>query len=98
MLTRGNMYGVCGCMDCQVLDESSISLFAGYDLFMRYVTHTSAIEYKDIEAGKAHLIERGERFGEISQKVSCFYYRYLRNINCRWFGEYIFRLQQEFGF
>ncbi|KAG0616697.1 hypothetical protein M758_5G135200 [Ceratodon purpureus] len=50
-------------------DESSISLSAGCDLFMRYVTRTSAIEYEDIEAGKARLIERGERFGEISQKA-----------------------------
>lgn len=50
-------------------DESSISLSAGCDLFMRYVTRTSAIEYEDIEAGKARLMERGERFGEISQKA-----------------------------
>jgi translation initiation factor eIF-2B subunit alpha len=71
VLTRGSMYGVCGCMGCQASDESSISLSAGCDLFMRYVTRTSAIEYEDIEAGKARLIERGERFGEISQKVAC---------------------------
>nr|XP_024399407.1 translation initiation factor eIF-2B subunit alpha-like isoform X2 [Physcomitrium patens]PNR38039.1 hypothetical protein PHYPA_021150 [Physcomitrium patens] len=50
-------------------DESSISLSAGCDLFMRYVTRTSAIEYEDIEAGKARLIERGEKFGDISQKA-----------------------------
>lgn len=31
---------------------------------------TSALEYEDIQAGKARLIERGERFGEISQKVA----------------------------
>jgi len=58
-----------GCLGCQASDESSISLSAGCDLFMRYVTRTSAIEYEDIEAGKARLIERGEKFGEISQKV-----------------------------
>jgi hypothetical protein len=28
------------------------------------------LEYEDIHAGKARLIERGERFGEISLKVS----------------------------
>ena len=37
---------------------------------MRYVTRTSALEYEDIHAGKARLIERGERFGEISLKVN----------------------------
>lgn len=58
-----------GCVGYQASDESSISLSAGCDLFMRYVTRTSAIEYEDIEAGKARLIERGERFGEISLKV-----------------------------
>ncbi|KAH6559388.1 hypothetical protein KP509_1Z010300 [Ceratopteris richardii] len=36
---------------------------------MRYVTRTSALEYEDIEAGKARLIERGERFGDISLKA-----------------------------
>ncbi|MCO5554880.1 hypothetical protein L7F22_008417 [Adiantum nelumboides] len=50
-------------------DETSISLSAGCDLFMRYVTRTSALEYEDIRAGKARLIERGERFGEISLKA-----------------------------
>lgn len=42
---------------------------AGCDLFMRYVTRTSALEYEDFFAGKSRLIERGERFGEISFKV-----------------------------
>ncbi|CAK9268401.1 unnamed protein product [Sphagnum jensenii] len=50
-------------------DETSISLTAGCNLFLRYVTRTSAVEYEDIAAGKARLIERGERFGEISQKA-----------------------------
>jgi hypothetical protein len=57
--------GWCG----QAWDETSISLTAGCNLFLRYVTRTSAVEYEDIAAGKARLIERGERFGEISQKV-----------------------------
>lgn len=50
-------------------DETSIPLSAGCDLFLRYVTRTTALEYEDIRAGKARLIERGERFGEISQKA-----------------------------
>ncbi|EFJ19798.1 hypothetical protein SELMODRAFT_177636 [Selaginella moellendorffii] len=50
-------------------DRSSISLSAGCDLFMRYVTRTSALEYEDINAGKSRLIERGERFGDISLKA-----------------------------
>jgi hypothetical protein len=53
----------------QAWDETSIPLSAGCDLFLRYVTRTTALEYEDIRAGKARLIERGERFGEISQKV-----------------------------
>lgn len=54
----------------QAWDEISIPLSAGCDLFLRYVMRTSALEYEDIQAGKARLIERGERFGEISQKVA----------------------------
>lgn len=53
----------------KALYTESISLSAGCDLFMRYVTRTSALEYEDIDAGKARLIERGERFGEISLKA-----------------------------
>lgn len=43
---------------------------AGCDLFMRYVTRTSALEYEDFDAAKLRLIERAERFGEISLKVN----------------------------
>ncbi|KAL5998102.1 hypothetical protein ACLOJK_009037 [Asimina triloba] len=50
-------------------DETSISLSAGCDLFMRYVTRTSAVEYEDFNAAKSRLIERGEKFGEISLKA-----------------------------
>ncbi|KAH9308847.1 hypothetical protein KI387_036758, partial [Taxus chinensis] len=50
-------------------NEMSISLSAGCDLFMRYVTRTNALEYEDFSAGKSRLIERGERFGEISFKA-----------------------------
>ncbi|PIA43247.1 hypothetical protein AQUCO_02000584v1 [Aquilegia coerulea] len=50
-------------------DTTSISLTAGCDLFMRYVTRTSALEYEDFSAAKSRLIERGEKFGEISRKA-----------------------------
>ncbi|KAI3871171.1 hypothetical protein MKW98_015071 [Papaver atlanticum] len=50
-------------------DTTSISLTAGCDLFMRYVTRTSALEYEDFNAAKLRLIERAEKFGEISRKA-----------------------------
>lgn len=50
-------------------DTTSISLTAGCDLFMRYVTRTSALEYEDFNSAKARLIERAEKFGEISYKA-----------------------------
>jgi translation initiation factor eIF-2B subunit alpha len=36
---------------------------------MRYVTRTSALEYEDFNSAKSRLIERAEKFGEISYKV-----------------------------
>lgn len=54
----------------QSWDTTSISLTAGCDLFMRYVTRTSALEYEDFNSAKSRLIERAEKFGEISYKVS----------------------------
>ncbi|KAF7135892.1 hypothetical protein RHSIM_Rhsim08G0244100 [Rhododendron simsii] len=50
-------------------DTTSISLTAGCDLFMRYVTRTSALEYEDFTSAKSRLIERAEKFGEISYKA-----------------------------
>lgn len=50
-------------------DTTSISLTAGCDLFMRYVTRTSALEYEDFHSAKSRLIERAEKFGEISDKA-----------------------------
>ncbi|XP_023514915.1 translation initiation factor eIF-2B subunit alpha-like [Cucurbita pepo subsp. pepo] len=50
-------------------DTTSISLTAGCDLFMRYVTRTSALEYEDFKSAKSRLIERAEKFGEISCKA-----------------------------
>ena len=53
----------------QSWDTTSISLTAGCDLFMRYVTRTSALEYEDFNSARSRLIERAEKFGEISCKV-----------------------------
>lgn len=50
-------------------DTTSISLSAGCDLFMRYVTRTSALEHEDFNAAKSRLIERAEKFGEISLRA-----------------------------
>ncbi|KAL2555053.1 Eukaryotic translation initiation factor 2B (eIF-2B) family protein [Forsythia ovata] len=50
-------------------DTTSISLTAGCDLFMRYVTRTSALEYEDFNSAKSRLLERAERFGELSYKA-----------------------------
>ncbi|KAK7277028.1 hypothetical protein RIF29_18177 [Crotalaria pallida] len=50
-------------------DTTSISLTAGCDLFMRYVTRTSALEYEDFNSAKSRLIERAEMFGELSYKA-----------------------------
>ncbi|VFQ98653.1 unnamed protein product [Cuscuta campestris] len=50
-------------------DTTSISLMAGCDLFMRYVTRTSALEYEDFNSAKTRLLERAEKFGEISYKA-----------------------------
>ncbi|TKY61153.1 Translation initiation factor eIF-2B subunit alpha [Spatholobus suberectus] len=49
-------------------DTTSISLTAGCDLFMRYVTRTSALEYEHFNSAKSRLIERAEKFGQISYK------------------------------
>jgi hypothetical protein len=38
---------------------------------MRYVTRTSALEFEDFNSAKSRLIERADKFGEISYKV-CF--------------------------
>ncbi|CAN6844791.1 unnamed protein product [Brassica oleracea] len=50
-------------------DKTSISLTAGCDLFIRYVTRTSALEYEDFNSAKSRLLERAEKFGEISCKA-----------------------------
>lgn len=53
----------------QSWDTTSISLTAGCDLFMRYVTRTSALDREDFSSAKSRLLERAEKFGEISYKV-----------------------------
>lgn len=58
---------------CQSWDKTSISLTAGCDLFIRYVTRTSALEYEDFNSAKSRLLERAEKFGEISCKVLPFF-------------------------
>ncbi|XP_024005982.1 uncharacterized protein LOC18010522 [Eutrema salsugineum] len=50
-------------------DTTSISLTAGCDLFMRYVTRTSALEFEDFNSAKSRVLERAEKFGEISCKA-----------------------------
>ncbi|KAH6773335.1 Eukaryotic translation initiation factor 2B family protein [Perilla frutescens var. hirtella] len=50
-------------------DTTSISLTAGCDLFMRYVTRTSALDREDFSSAKSRLLERAEKFGEISYKA-----------------------------
>ncbi|XP_017440853.1 uncharacterized protein LOC108346313 isoform X2 [Vigna angularis] len=50
-------------------DTTSISLTAACDLFMRYVTRTSALEYEDFNSAKSRLLERADKFGEISFKA-----------------------------
>ncbi|CAN6929057.1 unnamed protein product [Brassica oleracea var. botrytis] len=50
-------------------DTTSISLTAGCDLFMRYVTRTSALESEDFNSAKSRVLGRAEKFGEISNKI-----------------------------
>lgn len=61
----------------QAWDTTSISLTAGCDLFMRYVTRTSALEYDNFDSAKSRLLERAEKFGEISYKVLGFLFVFL---------------------
>ncbi|KAB2081677.1 hypothetical protein ES319_A05G147300v1 [Gossypium barbadense] len=52
------------------LKKASDSLkVTGCDLFMLYVSRTSALEYEDFNSAKSRLIEREEKFGEISCMV-----------------------------
>lgn len=50
-------------------NPTSISLAAGCELFIRYVTRTHALEFADLTQAKKFLIERGHRFAETSLKA-----------------------------
>ena len=50
-------------------DITSISLTAVSDIFMRYVTRTSALEFGDFSYAKARLVERADKFRAISYKA-----------------------------
>lgn len=55
---------------------------------MRYVTRISALEYEDFSSAKSRLLERAEKFGEISYRVrsqfliifTCFFMEYISNV------------------
>lgn len=50
-------------------NPTSISLAAGCELFVRYVTRTQALEFADLHTVKQWLIQRGRQFGETSLKA-----------------------------
>lgn len=50
-------------------NPTSISLAAGCELFIRYVTRTQALEFADLKTAKQWLIQRGKQFGETSLKA-----------------------------
>ncbi|BDA47107.1 Translation initiation factor eIF-2B subunit alpha [Coccomyxa sp. Obi] len=50
-------------------NETAISLKAGCQLFLRYITRTSALEMENFEAAKARIIERGNYFAETSVRA-----------------------------
>lgn len=77
-------YKMIHCLLFQSWDATSISLTAGCDLFMRYVTRTSALEYEDFNSGKSRLIERAEKFGEISYKVLVWWRREYKFLTDAW--------------
>jgi len=50
-------------------NPSSISLSAGVELFMRYVSRTASLDSSDLVKSKAWLIDRGHLFAETSLKA-----------------------------
>jgi translation initiation factor eIF-2B subunit alpha len=50
-------------------NQQSISLKAGCELFLRYITRTSAVENQDFRVTKARLIERGNQFAVTSARA-----------------------------
>lgn len=53
----------------QKCNRSSISLAAGCELFMRYVTRTGALEHSDLSQSRQRLIERGKTFSAVSMQA-----------------------------
>lgn len=51
-------------------NPTAISLRAGCELFLRYVTRTSALGFRDLSRTKDKLIERGRSFASISHQVT----------------------------
>lgn len=53
----------------QRCNPTAISLKAGCELFLRYTTRTSALEFSDFATAKKRLIERGSHFAETSKNA-----------------------------
>mgnify|MGYP003318312755 CR=1 FL=1 len=53
----------------QKSNETSIALRAACELFMRYVTRTSTLDSDNLQGVRAHLIDRGNKFAEISSNA-----------------------------
>jgi translation initiation factor eIF-2B subunit alpha len=53
----------------QRCNPTAISLQAGCELFLRYITRTSAVESADFDEAKQRLIERGRHFAETSKRA-----------------------------
>lgn len=67
----------------QRCNPTAISLKAGCELFLRYTTRTSSLEWDDFGTAKARLIQRGNHFAETSirarQAISELGARFIRN-------------------
>ena len=53
----------------QKSNETSIALRAACELFMRYVTRTSTLDSDNLQGVRVHLIDRGNKFAEISSNA-----------------------------
>eukprot|EP00854_Cymbomonas_tetramitiformis_P003944 gene3944-4909_t len=54
---------------CLESHQTSISLSAGCELFMRYVTKALTMENSDLDESKRRLTERGDKFAETSHQA-----------------------------
>ncbi len=57
------------CFPSGRVNPTAMSLKAACELFLRYTTRTSALELYEFDRAKAHLIERGNHFAEISTRA-----------------------------